>query len=281
MRQRQQLHRPLQQELQRPLKDENRVNLVGSLAESRTDSDESTLSRPDLACSSAPYPPEISSLTNLDRLMKSVTHLVPAQCFSEGTRAFGEKWRIRACLIALALASLCCVTPPCSREMQAMNSFLNSTQQIHLQGLQINGNSGHHRMQDPHLELTSSQDDFLEQMFSVLPTCSWPSDLKSHWDPLKCDEAGASNRDDNVGFHYDEILASKLKQHQPNGGGAMKMMMQQQMMSPGKGIAAAVKGGLRGFKKRSGAAVSHHQVQLGSAESEAVSMAEEATEKER
>ncbi|XP_039043794.1 uncharacterized protein LOC120183082 [Hibiscus syriacus] len=83
MRQRQQLHRPLQQELQRPLKDENRVNLVGSLAESRTDSDESTLSRPDLACSSAPYPPEISSLTNLDRLMKSVTHLVPAQCFSE------------------------------------------------------------------------------------------------------------------------------------------------------------------------------------------------------
>ncbi|KAE8708770.1 hypothetical protein F3Y22_tig00110332pilonHSYRG00171 [Hibiscus syriacus] len=139
--------------------------------------------------------------------------------------------------------------------MQAMNSFLNSIQQIHFQGLQINGNSDHHHMQDPHLEPTSSQDDFLEQMFSVFPSCSWPSDLKSPWDPLKCDEARASNRDDNVGFHYNEILASKLKQHQLNGGGAMKMMMQQQMMLPEKGVAAA--------------------------EDEAVSMAEEATEKER
>ncbi|KAE8694086.1 Detected protein of unknown function [Hibiscus syriacus] len=149
----------------------------------------------------------------------------------------------------------CCVAPPCSREMQAMNSFLNSIQQIHFQGLQINGNSDHHQMQDPHLEPTSSQDDFLEQMLSVFPSCSWSSDLKSPWDPLKCDEAGASNRDDNVGFHYNEILASKLKQHQLNGGGAMKMMMQQQMMLPEKGVAAA--------------------------EGEVVSMAEEATEKER
>ncbi|XP_039027411.1 uncharacterized protein LOC120161217 isoform X3 [Hibiscus syriacus] len=78
--QRQQLHGPLQKEPQMPLKEESRVNLVDSLAEPRTDSDESTLSRPDLACTSVP---EIASLTNLDRLMESVTPLVPVQCFPE------------------------------------------------------------------------------------------------------------------------------------------------------------------------------------------------------
>ncbi|KAL4341659.1 hypothetical protein GQ457_08G021660 [Hibiscus cannabinus] len=91
-RQQQQLHRPLQKELQRSLKEESRVNSVDSLAESRTDSDESTLSRPDLACSSSPSSPEIASLTNLDRLMESVTPLVPAQCFSEAKM---RGWRTR------------------------------------------------------------------------------------------------------------------------------------------------------------------------------------------
>ncbi|XVF35543.1 hypothetical protein REPUB_Repub18cG0154800 [Reevesia pubescens] len=140
---------------------------------------------------------------------------------------------------------------PCSSEMQAMNSLLNPTQQIHLQDLQSNG---HQQIQDPHFDPTSSHDDFLEQMLSTLPSCSW-SDLKSPWDPSKSDETGPPNPDNNVGFQYDhEILASKLRQHQINGGGggggsspataAMKMMMQQQMMLAGRSAAAGGSGGL-------------------------------------
>ncbi|KAE8700430.1 Transcription factor bHLH82 [Hibiscus syriacus] len=130
----------------------------------------------------------------------------------------------------------------------------------------------HQQKQNPELDPTSSQDDFLEQMLSILPSCSWPSDLKSPWDPPKSDETGASNPDDNVGFQYDEILASELRQHQLNGGGgggggsspateAMKMMMQQQIMLPGRGVAAAGGGGLAMPLSLdvSGAAVSRHQ----------------------
>ncbi|XVE97484.1 hypothetical protein REPUB_Repub03eG0023600 [Reevesia pubescens] len=138
---------------------------------------------------------------------------------------------------------------PCSRELQAMNSLLNPTQQIPLQDLQSNGNSnGHQQIQNPQFDPASSHDDFLEQMLSTLPSCSW-SDLKSPWDPPKSDETGPPNPDNNVGFLYDEILASKLRQHQINGGGgggssssataAMKMMMQQQMMLAGRAAAAA------------------------------------------
>lgn len=131
-----------------------------------------------------------------------------------------------------------------------MNSLLNPTQQIPLQDLQNNGNSnGHQQIQNPQFDPTSSHDDFLEQMLSTLPSCSW-SDLKSPWDPPKADETGGANLDNNVGFHYDEILASKLRQHQINGGGgsspataAMKMMMQQQMMLAGRAAAAAAAGG--------------------------------------
>ncbi|OMO90904.1 hypothetical protein COLO4_18786 [Corchorus olitorius] len=135
-----------------------------------------------------------------------------------------------------------------------MNSLLNPTQQIPLQDLQNNGNSnGHQQIQNPQssFDPTSSHDDFLEQMLSTLPSCSW-SDLKSPWDPPKSDETPDNN---NVGFHYDEMLASKLRQHQINGGGgggssspsataaAMKMMMQQQMMLAGRAAAAAAGGG--------------------------------------
>ncbi|XVE73370.1 hypothetical protein DITRI_Ditri11bG0112600 [Diplodiscus trichospermus] len=81
--QRQQLQRPLQKELRRPLKKESRVNSVDSVAEAWTDSDESTLSRPNSICSASPSSPKIVNLTNLDRLMQSVTPFVPAQCFSE------------------------------------------------------------------------------------------------------------------------------------------------------------------------------------------------------
>ncbi|XP_022731640.1 transcription factor bHLH66-like isoform X2 [Durio zibethinus] len=157
---------------------------------------------------------------------------------------------------------------PCSREMQAMNSLLNPTQQIPLQDLQSNGNSNaHQQIQNPQFDPTSPHDDFLEQMLSTLPSCSW-SDLKSPWDPPKSDETGPPNPDNNVGFHYDEILASKLRQHQINGGGgsssaaaAMKMMMQQQMMLEGRATAAAGAGGGGGFTMPlslgSGAAGSH------------------------
>ncbi|GMI92510.1 hypothetical protein HRI_002920300 [Hibiscus trionum] len=151
---------------------------------------------------------------------------------------------------------------PCSREMQAMNSLLNPAQQIPLQDLQSNG---HQQIQNPQFHPTSSHDDFLEQMLSPLPSCSWP-DLKSPWDPPASDETG-----NNVGYHYDEILASKLRQHQINGGGggggsspstaAMKMMMQQ-MMLPGRGVTAAGGGGLTMpplSLGSSGAAGSHRQ----------------------
>ncbi|XVF89249.1 hypothetical protein PTKIN_Ptkin19aG0115000 [Pterospermum kingtungense] len=142
---------------------------------------------------------------------------------------------------------------PCSREMQAMNSFLCQTQQIPLENLESNG---HQQIQNPKFEPTSSttsyDDDFLEQMLSstsTLPSGSW-SDLKSPWDLPKPDDqtGGGSNPDhNNVGFNYDEVLASKLRQHQINGGGgptsppttAMKMMMQQQMMLTGRAAAAS------------------------------------------
>ncbi|XWS70391.1 hypothetical protein CRYUN_Cryun03dG0044000 [Craigia yunnanensis] len=150
---------------------------------------------------------------------------------------------------------------PCSREMQAMNSLLNPTQQIPLQDLQSNG---HQQIQNPQFDTASSHDDFLEQMLSKLPSCSW-SDLKSPWDPPKSDETGSPNPDNNVGFHYDEILASKLRQHQINGGGgsspataAMKMMMQQQMMLAVRAAADGGGGLTMPLSLGSGAAGSHH-----------------------
>ncbi|XWS17772.1 hypothetical protein CRYUN_Cryun33cG0096200 [Craigia yunnanensis] len=151
---------------------------------------------------------------------------------------------------------------PCSWEMQAMNSLLNQTQQIPLQDLQ---NNGHQQIQNPQFDPTSTNDDFLEQMASTLPSCSW-SDLKLPWDPPKSDETGPSNPDNNVGFHYDEILASKLRQHQINGGGgsspataAMKMMMQQQMMLAGRAADSAGGGGglIKPLSLGSGAAGFH------------------------
>ncbi|XVF22150.1 hypothetical protein REPUB_Repub12eG0148800 [Reevesia pubescens] len=87
--QRQQLYRPLQKELQRPLKKGSRVNSVDSMTEVRTDSDESTLPRPNSVCSASQ---NIGNLTNLDRLIESVTPFVPAQCISEAKL---RGWRTR------------------------------------------------------------------------------------------------------------------------------------------------------------------------------------------
>ncbi|XP_039012183.1 bHLH transcription factor RHL1-like [Hibiscus syriacus] len=132
---------------------------------------------------------------------------------------------------------------PCSREMQAMNSLLNPSQQIPLQDLQINGH--HSQFDDP----ASSHDDFLEQMLS---TTSFPVSSSS-WSDL-------NNLDNNAadGFHHEEILASKLRQqqHHINGGDGsnsfqamkMMMMMQQQMMAAGRPTVSA-----------SGCGVGNHQ----------------------
>ena len=101
-------------------------------------------------------------------------------------------------------------------------------------------------------------------MLSTLPSFSW-SDLKSPWDPPKFDEMYPPNPDNNIGFHYDEILASKLRQHQINDGGgsspvttAMKMTMQQQMMLAGRAIATDGRGLTMPLSLGSGAAGSHH-----------------------
>lgn len=75
-------------QLSRPLKSEARVD--SSDAEARTDSDESTLSRPSSVCS--PSPSRNAALTNLDCIMESVTPFVQAQFFSEA-RVRG--WRTR------------------------------------------------------------------------------------------------------------------------------------------------------------------------------------------
>ncbi|KAF5940249.1 hypothetical protein HYC85_021416 [Camellia sinensis] len=74
------------------------------------------------------------------------------------------------------------VVQPCSREMQAMNSILNQTQ-MSLQDLQ-NGQIVNTQIQ--HLDPNSSDEDFLHQMLSTVPLCSWPdlagANPKSFWD---------------------------------------------------------------------------------------------------
>ncbi|KAH8505007.1 hypothetical protein Peur_045538 [Populus x canadensis] len=153
---------------------------------------------------------------------------------------------------------------PCSRDMQGMNSLLNPSSQIPLQDLQ------NQQIQNSHFDPnSSSNDDFLEQMLSAIPSCSW-ADPKSPWDlnpptnlpfPTNNNSSSAKPRDlfnetppsntdnNNVGFHdnFDEsvILASKLRQHQISGGSggggaaaAAKMMLQQQLLM------AAARGGL-------------------------------------
>lgn len=50
-------------------------------AEARTDSDDSTLSKPSVCSASPPRP--AANMTNIDRLVESVTPIVPAQYHSE------------------------------------------------------------------------------------------------------------------------------------------------------------------------------------------------------
>ncbi|RDX82886.1 Transcription factor bHLH66, partial [Mucuna pruriens] len=132
---------------------------------------------------------------------------------------------------------------PCSREMQGINSLLNSPQ-ISLQDLhttnQIQNSHMNHQQQQlshatPHFDPTS-HDDFLEQMLS---SCAWP-DLnpnKPLWDPNppNSDETTPSNNDNNVVFPYDEqtSLASKFRNHQISASttkNAAALMLHQQLL---------------------------------------------------
>ncbi|TXG63353.1 hypothetical protein EZV62_010347 [Acer yangbiense] len=85
MRRHQQLlfrQQQLQGQLQRPLRKEIRVD--SPEVDTGTDSDDSILSRPNSVCSaSAATTPRNADLTNLDRLLDSVTPFVPAQFSSE------------------------------------------------------------------------------------------------------------------------------------------------------------------------------------------------------
>ncbi|KAG6740891.1 hypothetical protein POTOM_056361 [Populus tomentosa] len=130
---------------------------------------------------------------------------------------------------------------PCSREMQGMNSLLNPSSQIPLQDLQNQQNPS--QIQNSHFDPnSSSNDDFLEQMLSTIPPCSWP-DLKSPWDltmPINnndssnsiakprdlSDETAPSNTDNsNLGFHnnFDESGGDGSMQGLFNGFGAGSM----------------------------------------------------------
>lgn len=152
---------------------------------------------------------------------------------------------------------------PCSGEMQGINSLLtngggNEQQQQQQQSHQHQQIHHQNAQFDP-----TSQDDFLEQMLSSLPSCSW-TDLKSPWvdlNPNAMTTAIKNSRDlsdetapcsqENVGFQFDEsmILASKMRQHQISntGGGsnsaaaAAKLMMQQQQQMI---MAVAARGGM-------------------------------------
>lgn len=132
-------------------------------------------------------------------------------------------------------------------------------------------NGSHEQQSQIHQSATfdpTSQDDFLEQMLSSLPSCSW-TDLKSPWGvvdlnpnnnnnninnkqprDLSDETAPSTTQENNVpaGFQFDEsmILASKMRQHQISGNtgsgnnnsAAAKFMMQQQqqiMMASARG----------------------------------------------
>lgn len=148
---------------------------------------------------------------------------------------------------------------PSSREIQAMNSILNHH---HQQQQSQMVNSLHQQDQQQQIQShgfdpTSSHDDFLEQMLSSLPSCTWPpSDLSSSaqnpnnkslpWEP-NLNMCPPSFDDQSV------MLASKLRHHQISGGGptspaAKALMLQQQLM-----LSRGLSGGLHSPTGDSGA----------------------------
>ncbi|KAL5774943.1 hypothetical protein ACOSP7_012500 [Xanthoceras sorbifolium] len=124
---------------------------------------------------------------------------------------------------------------PCSREMQGLNSLLNNNNNASQMTNGHDQSQIHHNVAAAAFDPTAgaSQDDFLEQMLSSLPSCSW-TDLKSPWVDLNGRDL--SDETPPPTHHFDDsmILASKLRQHQISGGSspaaaaAAKMMLQQQ-----------------------------------------------------
>ncbi|KAI4335566.1 hypothetical protein L6164_014202 [Bauhinia variegata] len=165
------------------------------------------------------------------------------------------------------------IMQPHNREMQGINSLLNSSQ-ISVQDLhnnphqqqqqqQIQNSQMHHHQLNQssgHFDPTS-HDDFLEQMLSALPSCSWPelnpANPKPLWDlnpansvhingsdikPIDLSDDATPSNADNVAFPYDEHanLASKFRNHQISGSSpsskstvAALMLQQQLLMSRG------------------------------------------------
>ncbi|XP_059635508.1 bHLH transcription factor RHL1-like isoform X2 [Cornus florida] len=167
---------------------------------------------------------------------------------------------------------VCEAMQPCSEEMQAMNSILKQSQ-MSLEDLQ----NGQSQIANPQIQLqasqfnpTSSHDDFLDQMLSSLPSCSWPDlsaapNPKSPWDLSSiCSRNSRELSDDqrplnpengqHHQFQFDEsaLLASKLRQHQISGGGpnsqaAKSLLLQQQLL-----LSRGVSGGGGGLRSPTG-----------------------------
>lgn len=118
---------------------------------------------------------------------------------------------------------------PCSREMQSLNSLLNSPPsqipiplQNHSQ-IQINHDTFH--------QSHNSHDDFLKQILSTLPSSSSWNNLdptNSNPKPLWDSNSDETPLSDNVHFpNYDEHtnLASKFRNHQINDKAAALMLL--------------------------------------------------------
>ncbi|XP_042512495.1 bHLH transcription factor RHL1-like isoform X2 [Macadamia integrifolia] len=190
---------------------------------------------------------------------------------------------------------------PSSREMQGISIAARMNQsQIAVQELQNNGqqqiaNSQMHQVQGSHYDHHPSQDDFLEQMLSNIP--SWPElpgNPKSPWDlnPQNPNGTAASNNgsaianggsqklfniaigassnkssedqsgSENLHYPFDEstLLASRLRQHQISGnsptGKAAMMLQQQLLLSRGVGGGGGGGGMARSPTSASGGAAS-------------------------
>lgn len=108
---------------------------------------------------------------------------------------------------------------PSSREMQGLNSLLNSS------------NSQIQMNDDNHFDPTSPHDDFLKQMLSNLPSSSsWTLDPNSNPKPLWDSNSDETNAD-NVPFQFEEQanLSSKFRNHQISDKAAALMLLMPQI----------------------------------------------------
>lgn len=122
-----------------------------------------------------------------------------------------------------------------SKTMQAMNSFQSTGE---------NGASSGEHMSHSHFDPSSSHDDFLQQILSSVPSSSpWP-EISGDGHPYNFDD------------HQSTLLASKLRQHQINGGtsaaAAAKALMLQQQLLLSRGIAGNGGSGINGDQNDDG-----------------------------